>query len=194
MPPSVKRLTTRAKNANTHPGQIVLDAQPKRRMKAVKEADDRRLQAAQELKEAEAVVELTQLAELQVDMEEAQAQALANKPKAVKPRPHPVSKKGQGNMRKEGGPDQNGGETDAINNKAAALEDMDMDEDFEPSDDEGLDSMPKKKGRKNAPNQSLKTAITNAHKAAILLEAQDTDIDQGAHAQNSIKKGNSLLA
>lgn len=104
MAPPVKHLTTRAKNATTHPGQIVLDAQPKHRMKAVKEVDDRRLQAAQELKEAEAVVRLTRLVELQVDMEEAQAQVLASKPRAVKPRPYPVSKKGQGNMRKEGGP------------------------------------------------------------------------------------------
>jgi len=82
----MKRVT-RATNASTHPGQIVLDAQPKCRMKAARAEDDRRLQEAQEAKEAEAVAGLTRLAALEMDMEVAQTQAQMNKPKAVKPRP-----------------------------------------------------------------------------------------------------------
>jgi len=79
---------TRAKNATTHPGQIILDAQQKRRTKAEKQADDDRLAAAREQKEADALAGLTRLAEMQGQMEAMQAQA-AEKPKAVKLWPVP---------------------------------------------------------------------------------------------------------
>ncbi|KAG2144038.1 hypothetical protein BD769DRAFT_1661450 [Suillus cothurnatus] len=79
---------TCAKNATTHPGQIILDAQQKQCTKAEKQVDDDRLAAAREQKEADALAGLTRLAEMQGWMEAMQAQA-AEKPKAVKPRPVP---------------------------------------------------------------------------------------------------------
>jgi len=60
---------TRAKNAMTHPGQIILDAQQKWRTKAEKQADDDHLAAAREQKEADALAGLTRLAEMQGQME-----------------------------------------------------------------------------------------------------------------------------
>ncbi|KAG2119692.1 uncharacterized protein F5147DRAFT_767161 [Suillus discolor] len=90
---------TRAKNATTHPGQIVLDAQRKRCTKAEKQADDDHLTAARAEKEADALAGLTRLAEMQVQIEATQAQA-ADKPKAGR-QPHasqseePFSKAGR---------------------------------------------------------------------------------------------------
>ncbi|KAG1888205.1 hypothetical protein F4604DRAFT_1916127 [Suillus subluteus] len=83
---------TRAKNATAHPGQIVLDAQPKRRTPKAKAADEKHLRAAQEAKEALALAGLNRLAELQANMEE--AQMTMTKPKAVRPRPLPKKLRG----------------------------------------------------------------------------------------------------
>ncbi|KAG1729228.1 uncharacterized protein EDB91DRAFT_1253147 [Suillus paluster] len=195
MPQSTKRVT-RAKNASTHPGQIVLDAQPKHRMKAAKAADDRHLQEAQEAKEAEAVAGLTWLAALEMDMEVAQTQAQMNKPKAVKPHPRPAGKKkGQGVASKEGGPDIDSGNTGAagISSKAAVLRE-DIDEDFLPSDDndseDTLDIQKRRKGQKTTPYRSLKAAIDNARKKTM-LESGVIDDDQACAQTN--KKGNSLV-
>ncbi|KAG1717848.1 uncharacterized protein EDB91DRAFT_1259163 [Suillus paluster] len=195
MPQSTKRVTC-AENASTHPGQIVLDAQPKHRMKAAKAADDRRLQEAQEAKEAEAVAGLTWLAALETDMEVAQTQAQMNKPKAVKPHPRPVGKKkGQGVASKEGGPDIDSGNTGAagISSKVAVLGE-DIDEDFLPSNDndseDTLDIQKRRKGQKTTPHQSLKAAIDNARKKTM-LESGVIDDDQACAQTN--KKGNSLV-
>ncbi|KAG2752778.1 hypothetical protein P692DRAFT_20871093 [Suillus brevipes Sb2] len=83
---------TCAKNATAHPGRIVLDAQQKRRTPKAKAADEKCLKAAQEVKEALAVAGLNWLAELQANMEE--AQATTTKPKAVRPRPLPKKQRG----------------------------------------------------------------------------------------------------
>ncbi|KAG1728599.1 uncharacterized protein EDB91DRAFT_1086013 [Suillus paluster] len=171
---------TYAKNATTHPGQIVLDAQLKRRTRAEKTADDQHLQAAQDAKEALAVAGLNRLAALQNEMEEAQVQSMMKKPKAVRPRP--LSKEDESAPEKAGN-----------SSKAAVLrstEDSDLfDEGLPINEDlEDDETKKKKKGRKNAP-QSLKAAINNA--SNNLLGAVIAGHNQPC-AQNLNKKGNSL--
>ncbi|KAG1827441.1 uncharacterized protein BJ212DRAFT_1474591 [Suillus subaureus] len=141
---------THAKNTTAHPGQIVLDAQQKCQTPKAKAADEKCLKAAQEAKEALAVVGLNQLAELQASMEE--AQATMTKPKAV--RPHPLPKKHGIIMRAQ-----------------PAREDAD--EDFLASDDDSGDDGRKKKGGKNA--RLLSNAIVKAHKNLFTAKADSCD-------------------
>jgi len=179
---------TRAKNATTHPGQIVLDAQQKRRTKEVKEADDRRLQAAQEAREAAALAGLNQLAAMQVDMEEAQAQEMVKKPTAVRPRARPKRKvQSQGptgtNEPDEPSPDKVG----ACNatGRAVALKSLQDGDSFDTqllNDGEFLDNGAKKKVLKNAPRPTLKAAIADVQ----------SKFESGGQARACHKKGNSL--
>ncbi|KAG1722880.1 uncharacterized protein EDB91DRAFT_1087982 [Suillus paluster] len=168
---------THAKNATTHPGQIVLDAQPKRQTRAEKTADDQHLQAAQDAKEA-----------LANEMEEAQVQSMTKKPKAVRPRPCAIPKKTQVSKEDESAPEKAGDSS-----KAAVLrstEDGDLfDEGLPINEDlEDDETKKKKKGWKNTP-QSLKAAINNA--SNNLLGAVIAGHNQ-PRAQNLNEKGNSL--
>ncbi|KAG1884475.1 hypothetical protein F4604DRAFT_1919683 [Suillus subluteus] len=84
---------TRASNANAHPGQVVLNATRKRRTKAQKAADDKALEEELKAKEAAALQGIQRLANMQAEMEQAQAAAAVKKPKAVRPHPRPVAAK-----------------------------------------------------------------------------------------------------
>ncbi|KAG1907211.1 uncharacterized protein F5891DRAFT_1181506 [Suillus fuscotomentosus] len=87
---------TRLSNATTQPGQIVLDAQVKRRTKAQKNADDL---ALKEAKEAQTQKGLERLAGMQNEMEQAQEELLTKKTAPVQPKPraHKVTKLVVGN-------------------------------------------------------------------------------------------------
>ncbi|KAG1866579.1 hypothetical protein DFJ58DRAFT_724072 [Suillus subalutaceus] len=159
---------TRAKNATAHPGQIVLDAQQKRQMPKAKAADEKRLKAAQEAKEALAVAGLNRLAELQASMEE--AQATTTKPKA-----------GTASASNDDEPTIVGG----ITTRAQPARE-DADKDFLAGDNDSGDDGRKKKGGKNA--QSLSTAIVKARKNLSAAKADSRD------QPRVNEKGNSLPA
>lgn len=163
---------TRAKNATAHPGQIVLDAQQRRRTPKAKAADEKRLKAAQEAKEALAVAGLNRLAELQASMEE--AQATTTKPKAVRPRPLPKKQRGTASASNDDEPIIVGG----ITTRAQPARE-DADEDFLAGDDGR-----KKKGGKNA--RSLSNAIVKARKNLSAAKADSRD------QPRVNEKGNSL--
>ncbi|KAG1896852.1 uncharacterized protein F5891DRAFT_1192511 [Suillus fuscotomentosus] len=74
-------------NATTRPGQIVLDAQVKRRTKAQKNADDLALKKAKEAKEAQTQKGLERLAGMQNEMEQAQEELLTKKTAPIWPKP-----------------------------------------------------------------------------------------------------------
>jgi len=78
---------TRASNATTRPGQIVLDAQTKRRSKAQKEQDDLAIKEAKDVKEAAVQKGVERLANIQVKMAAAQAEVLTNKVAPIRPKP-----------------------------------------------------------------------------------------------------------
>ncbi|KAG2353224.1 hypothetical protein BDR07DRAFT_1496671 [Suillus spraguei] len=141
----------------------------------VKAADEERLKAAQEAKEALAAAGLNWLAELQADMEE--AQATTKKPKAVRLRPLP--KKTQGAVSKQDKPALKKAGTGAVGDESSTIEQLD-----ELMEDVNEDSSNNGKKKKNA--QSLKTAIVEACKS--LSGAALT------HASDLNKKGNSLPA
>lgn len=168
---------TRAKNATAHPGQIVLDAQQRRRTPKAKAADEKRLKAAQEAKEALAVAGLNRLAELQASMEE--AQATTTKPKAVRPRPLPKKQRGTASASNDDEPIIVGG----ITTRAQPARE-DADEDFLAGDDDSGDDGRKKKGGKNA--RSLSNAIVKARKNLSAAKADSRD------QPRVNEKGNSL--
>ena len=64
---------TRAKNATTHPGDIVLQAQGKRHSKAEKVADDKLLRDAQVEEEQARKEGIARLADMEMEMEARQA-------------------------------------------------------------------------------------------------------------------------
>jgi len=64
---------TRAKNATTHPGDIVLQAQGKRRSKVEKAADDKLLRDAQVEEEQARKEGIARLADMEMEMEARQA-------------------------------------------------------------------------------------------------------------------------
>ncbi|KAG1880174.1 hypothetical protein F4604DRAFT_1679271 [Suillus subluteus] len=74
-------------NATTRPGQIVLNAQVKRRTKAQKLADDLALEEAKELKEAKVEKGLKCLAGMQNEMEKEQEEILTKKAVPIWPKP-----------------------------------------------------------------------------------------------------------
>ncbi|KAG1849620.1 hypothetical protein C8R48DRAFT_677043 [Suillus tomentosus] len=78
---------TRAKNADAHPGQVVLNATRKRRTKAEIAADNKRLKEDLKTKELAALQGIERLANIQAEMEQAQASEAVRKPKPVRPRP-----------------------------------------------------------------------------------------------------------
>ncbi|KAG2149551.1 hypothetical protein BD769DRAFT_1381341 [Suillus cothurnatus] len=82
---------TRAKNADAHPGQVVLNATRKRRTKAEIAADNKRLKEDLKTKELAALQGIERLANIQAEMEQAQASEVVRKPKPV--RPHLVAAK-----------------------------------------------------------------------------------------------------
>ncbi|KAG1884619.1 hypothetical protein F4604DRAFT_1676738 [Suillus subluteus] len=169
---------TCAKNATTHPGQIVLDTQPKQCTKAEKQADDDRLAAARMQKEADALAGLTRLAEMQVWMEATQTQA-AEKPKAVKLRPVPKGRQVHTSQSEE--PFSLTGRWYPVGNTddpGEMLKDQifDEDESLGHSNNE-IPGGTKQKSRK----QMLKVAISNVR------ENIDADVND-AHANN--EKGN----
>lgn len=88
------RPCTRAKNATSHPGDIVLQAQGKRRSKAEKAADDKLLKDALAEKEQARNKGIARLAEMEMEMEMEANQAVAKKLTPVRPRPRVKSKKG----------------------------------------------------------------------------------------------------
>jgi hypothetical protein len=88
---------THAKNADTHPGQVVLNTIRKRRTKAKKAADDKLLAEELQVKEAAAHQGIQHLANIQAGIEQAQAAKAMQKPKAVRPRPVPAKKTSQPN-------------------------------------------------------------------------------------------------
>jgi len=81
---------TRAKNAFTHPGDIVLQAQGKRHSKAKKAADDKLLRDALSEKEQARREGITCLADMEMEMEA--KQAVVKKLAPVHPRPRVKSK------------------------------------------------------------------------------------------------------
>ncbi|KAF9231477.1 hypothetical protein BU15DRAFT_82339 [Melanogaster broomeanus] len=83
---------TCAKNANTHPGEVVIHAKQKRRTKAQKAVDHACDQKALIEKEAAAVQGLEQLIDIQVKMAADEAQAATTAPKGVRPHPWPIKK------------------------------------------------------------------------------------------------------
>ncbi|KAG2112035.1 uncharacterized protein F5147DRAFT_792726, partial [Suillus discolor] len=78
---------TRPSNATARPGQIVLNAQVKRRTKAQKNADDLAAKEAKELKEAQVEEGLKRLAGMQNEMEKAQEELLTMKVIPIQPKP-----------------------------------------------------------------------------------------------------------
>ncbi|KAG1864366.1 hypothetical protein F4604DRAFT_1928806 [Suillus subluteus] len=84
MPATNTPRRTRPSNATTRPGQIVLDAQAKRRTKAQKNADNL---ALKEAKEAQIQKGLEHMAGLQNEMEQAQEELLTKKVVPVRPKP-----------------------------------------------------------------------------------------------------------
>ncbi|KIK81548.1 hypothetical protein PAXRUDRAFT_155861, partial [Paxillus rubicundulus Ve08.2h10] len=62
------------KNATTHPGNIVLQSEVKRRTRAEKAADDKCLKETQAAKEQAAVEGLNRLADMEVRMEAKEAE------------------------------------------------------------------------------------------------------------------------
>lgn len=88
---------TRAKNADTHPGQVILNTIRKRRTKAKKAANDKLLAEELQAKEAAVLQGIQRLADIQAGMEQAQAAKVMQKPKAVRPRPVPAKKTSQPN-------------------------------------------------------------------------------------------------
>ncbi|KAG1738089.1 uncharacterized protein EDB91DRAFT_1082851 [Suillus paluster] len=175
---------TCAKNATTHPGQIILDTQPKQHTKAEKQADDDCLTAARAQKEADALAGLTRLAEMQVQMEATQTQA-AEKPKAVKLRPIPKGRQAHTSHSEE--PFSLAGCQYTIGNmdgpgETLSLKDQIFDEDESLGGSNiGIPGGTKQKSRK----QTLKAAISTVR------ENIDADVNN-AHANN--KKGNSLFS
>ncbi|KAI6097638.1 hypothetical protein EV401DRAFT_1895469 [Pisolithus croceorrhizus] len=84
------RPRTRAKNATTHPGDIVLQAQGKRRSKAEKAADDKLLKDSLAVKEKARKEGIARLAEMELELEA--KQAATKKLAPVRPRPRIKSK------------------------------------------------------------------------------------------------------
>lgn len=78
---------TRIKNATQHPGQVILDAQGKRRTKAQVEADNRHMQEVQEAQKATMQRGVSRIAAMEAAMEASQAVQETKKAKPVKPRP-----------------------------------------------------------------------------------------------------------
>jgi hypothetical protein len=168
---------TRAKNAMTHPGQIILDAQQKRCTKAEKQADDDRLAAAREQKEADALAGLTRLAEMQGRMEAMQAQA-AEKPKAVKPRPVPKGRQARTSQSEE--PFSKAGRQYAIGDTDSPGATLNLKEQiFDEDESLGVGSIENAGSTKQKPKkQTLKAAISSVR------DINDT--------RTNNKKGNSL--
>ena len=84
------RPRTRAKNATSHPGEIVLQARGKRRTKAEKAADDKLLRDALAEKEQARKEGIARLADMEVEMEA--EQAVVKKSVPVRPRSRVKSK------------------------------------------------------------------------------------------------------
>lgn len=140
-------VTTRPSNANMHPGQVVRNAGQKRRTKAEKAADDKRLREELEAKEAAAVQGIERLAKIQATMEESQASVTNKKPMAVRPRPCAI-KKSVAASPKEAKPALNQAE-DASGQEALTME---IDGDYRSIKD-----------AKVASKRSLKDAVDAAH-------------------------------
>jgi len=83
---------TRAKNADQHPGHILLDLQPKRRTKAQMKVDKQHTQEVQEAQEAAVQRGVSRLASMEAAMEAAQEVQATKKARPVKPRAH-ITKK-----------------------------------------------------------------------------------------------------
>ncbi|KAG2109687.1 uncharacterized protein F5147DRAFT_772972 [Suillus discolor] len=88
-------IRTRRDNKFKHPGLPDLPVQGRvpRHSKAQKAEDDKILEEARQAQERAAVEGLQWLAAMQMEMEEAEEQGVATKPKPVKPRARPVKKK-----------------------------------------------------------------------------------------------------
>ncbi|KAI6155778.1 hypothetical protein BKA82DRAFT_4349007 [Pisolithus tinctorius] len=85
----------RREKANLHPGQIVLDAQVKRRTSSQKKADDSRAKDLSDARTAVVQQGCTQILEMEVTMEVEQATQDAVKAKPVKPKPKPKGRQGR---------------------------------------------------------------------------------------------------
>ncbi|KAG2347029.1 hypothetical protein BDR05DRAFT_996814 [Suillus weaverae] len=166
---------TRAKNATTHPAE--------------KQVDDDCLKAAKVEKEADTLAGLTRLAELQVQMEDTQAQAQAKKPKAVKLRPVPKGHRAPTSQSEE--PFSKAGRHYAFGNmdipgpgEAPSLKDQIFNEDEFLGGDVDIPDGTKQKPKK----PSLKAAISSVRDN---IDADNLIND--ACANNVNEKGNSLL-
>ncbi|KAF9236562.1 hypothetical protein BU15DRAFT_63916 [Melanogaster broomeanus] len=84
---------THAKNANTHPGDVIINTKQKRRTKAQKAADDACDQQILIEKEVATVQGLERLAGIQMKMVADEAQAATTRSKGVRPHPQPIKKK-----------------------------------------------------------------------------------------------------
>ncbi|KAG2099904.1 uncharacterized protein F5147DRAFT_655738 [Suillus discolor] len=134
-------IRTRRDNKFKHPGLPDLPVQGRvpRRSKAQKAEDDKILEEARQAQEQAAVEGLQRLAAMQMEMEEAEEQGVATKPKPVKPRARPVKKK-------------------VVPAKPAGT---DIEDQEESSQDTNIEDGTKKKNQR-AVKTSLKDAINNA--------------------------------
>lgn len=92
---STSRPATRAKNADQHPGRIILDGKKKRRTPDEREAEDTRTQQKKHEQEAARVRGIKRLANLIDDSVEAEQQQLTN---ASMPKPRTKSAPDMGNL------------------------------------------------------------------------------------------------
>ncbi|KAG1775764.1 hypothetical protein EV702DRAFT_1198963 [Suillus placidus] len=87
-----KRMTTRAKNATQHPGQILIEGSAKRHTKAQKATDDQHEKEAREASETAVQEGYKRVATFQKQMMTDQAAAHVDAPKPGRPRARPVMK------------------------------------------------------------------------------------------------------
>ncbi|KAG1862826.1 hypothetical protein DFJ58DRAFT_839339 [Suillus subalutaceus] len=155
-------------NATARPGQIVLNAQVKRRTKVQKNADDLALKEAKELKEAQADKGLKRLAGMQNEMEKAQEDLLTKKAIPVMPKPR-VHKTIKPAVRSSDNHTDSMVEADEADNLQETVEQMDS----------GTVGVTKKKVTKKGGKTLIKDAISNMQKkineAPSKRESDNTD-------------------
>ncbi|KAF9237765.1 hypothetical protein BU15DRAFT_75757 [Melanogaster broomeanus] len=178
---------TRAKNANTHPGDVIINTKQKRRTKAQKAADDARDQETLIEKEVAAVQGLERLAGIQMKMVADEAQAATTRPKGVRPRPRPIKKKVPADE-DEGQPAALADDSDdpaaAYAEHSEDAADAEGDLEMESDEDTGIQNGTKSKKGKRAVKTSLKASIeqtvarlTPAIDPADVMAAEITRVD-----------------
>ncbi|KAF9243070.1 hypothetical protein BU15DRAFT_59949 [Melanogaster broomeanus] len=156
---------TRAKNANAHPGNIVIQAQQKQRTKAQKAADNAHDEEVLKEKEVAAAQGLERLAGIQMGMVANEAQAAAPRPKGVCPRPRPFKKAliDESEDQPTGGPmvDGLGGQdaTGALVDDDEDAADVEGDLEMQSDEDTAVQNRTKPKKGKKAAKPSLKVSI-----------------------------------